>query len=188
MRESGTLVKWNDGRGFGFIRPDAGGKDVFVHISTFDPQGRRPERGDTILYKADPDADRPKALSAKVRGLTPNQITRICMAISAIGLGTFAAHFLGMLSLPWPVIAYIVVSVLTFSFYWVDKRRAEDGRWRLTETTLHVLAIAGGWPGALAAQQMLRHKTRKAAFQNLFWAIVIVHLAVWCAWFLAPAA
>jgi len=40
----------------------------------------------------------------------------------------------------------------------------------------------GGWPGALLAQQLFRHKTRKLSYQLLFWAIVLLHQVFWAAW------
>ena len=45
--------------------------------------------------------------------------------------------------------------------------------------TLHGLEAAGGWPGALVAQRVFRHKTRKRSFQIIFWLIVLAHLAFW---------
>ncbi|WP_449420903.1 cold shock domain-containing protein [Phormidium nigroviride] len=47
----GQLIKWNDDRGFGFIKPSAGGREVFLHISAVKTKGRRPKIGDTIFYK-----------------------------------------------------------------------------------------------------------------------------------------
>jgi uncharacterized membrane protein YsdA (DUF1294 family) len=75
-----------------------------------------------------------------------------------------------------------VVSVVSFVQYWLDKRSAETGRWRTPEKTLHLSALLGGWPGALVAQQLLRHKTRKASFQALFWLIVALHQLAWLDW------
>ena len=80
---------------------------------------------------------------------------------------------------PWWLLAYAVVSVVSFVQYWLDKRSAETGRWRTPEKTLHLSALLGGWPGALVAQQLLRHKTRKASFQVLFWLIVVLHQLAW---------
>lgn len=83
---------------------------------------------------------------------------------------------------PWWLLAYGVISVVSFVQYWLDKRSAETGRWRTPEKTLHLSALLGGWPGALVAQQLFRHKTRKVSFQVLFWLIVAVHQLVWLDW------
>lgn len=82
----------------------------------------------------------------------------------------------------WPAIIYSLVSFIAFFIYWSDKRRAESGRPRFTENSLHLFELLGGWPGALLAQHMFRHKTRKQPFQLIFWLIVAVHLAFWVDW------
>jgi uncharacterized membrane protein YsdA (DUF1294 family) len=56
-------------------------------------------------------------------------------------------------------------SGLAFGLYWMDKRSALADRRRVPENRLHLAGLLGGWPGALLAQQMFRHKTRKASFQ-----------------------
>lgn len=66
-------------------------------------------------------------------------------------------------------------SVFTFIAYRSDKRRAESGAWRTSESTLHLMAFLGGWPGAFLAQQAFRHKTSKPSFQVVFWSIVLTH-------------
>jgi len=48
MRFEGTLSKWNDDRGFGFITPTQGGQEIFVHISKFPKDGIRPKLGETL--------------------------------------------------------------------------------------------------------------------------------------------
>ncbi|WP_339532448.1 DUF1294 domain-containing protein [Pseudomonas mucidolens] len=78
-----------------------------------------------------------------------------------------------------PLAAYGLVSVVTFFLYWSDKRKAEGGNWRTPEKILHALELAGGWPGALIAQQVFRHKTRKVAYQAVFWLIVLLHQVFW---------
>lgn len=81
---------------------------------------------------------------------------------------------------------YISASALTFLVYLVDKSAARNRRWRIPEKTLHVLGLAGGWPGALIAQQMLRHKTSKPSFQMIFWVTVVVNCSA-LAWLLSPS-
>ena len=78
-----------------------------------------------------------------------------------------------------PLAAYGIVSVLAFFLYWSDKRKARTDRWRTPENVLHAVELAGGWPGALLAQQVFRHKTRKVSFQLLFWMIVLLHQVFW---------
>lgn len=78
-----------------------------------------------------------------------------------------------------PLAAYGIVSVLAFFLYWSDKRKARTDSWRTPENILHAVEFAGGWPGALLAQQVFRHKTRKLSFQLLFWAIVLLHQVFW---------
>ncbi|MDQ0124012.1 uncharacterized membrane protein YsdA (DUF1294 family) [Pseudomonas lini] len=78
-----------------------------------------------------------------------------------------------------PLVAYGIVSALAFLLYWSDKRKARLDHWRIPENVLHGLELAGGWPGALLAQQVFRHKTRKLSFQLLFWMIVLLHQVFW---------
>lgn len=77
-----------------------------------------------------------------------------------------------------PIAAYYaVVSVLAYVIYAIDKKAAIKHRRRVSEKSLHLLGVLGGWPGALLAQQRLRHKNRKAAFQVTFWLTVGLNVA-----------
>lgn len=57
MRFDGKLEKWNDDRGFGFIMPTRGGDTVFVHISAFPNDGRRPQVGEALSFEVEPAGD-----------------------------------------------------------------------------------------------------------------------------------
>lgn len=82
--------------------------------------------------------------------------------------------------LPWVLPIWVWgLSLITFIFYAHDKRRAHTKGWRVPERTLHGLAAIGGWPGALLAQQQLRHKTIKRPFQRVTWMIVALHVLLW---------
>ncbi|EHK60657.1 DUF1294 domain-containing protein [Halomonas sp. GFAJ-1] len=79
---------------------------------------------------------------------------------------------------------YVVVSVIAYTVYAVDKKAAIKKRQRVSEKSLHLLALAGGWPGAWFAQQRLRHKTQKTSFRLMFW--MTVALNVGGLWVLMP--
>ncbi|GAB3755872.1 cold shock domain-containing protein [Lysobacter olei] len=57
MRVHGTLAKWNEERGFGFITPGQGGDDLFVHISAFPRDGARPNVGELISFEVESSPD-----------------------------------------------------------------------------------------------------------------------------------
>ncbi|MCL1067798.1 cold shock domain-containing protein [Shewanella olleyana] len=70
MMETGQLVRWNGSKGFGFIEPDAGGKDVFIHISTLKHMARKPIVGDQIEFTQEQQADgKVKAIKANIAGV-----------------------------------------------------------------------------------------------------------------------
>ena len=72
---------------------------------------------------------------------------------------------------------YFVASCITFIAYAWDKSAAQRGKWRTAESNLHVLALVGGWPGALAAQRLLRHKSSKQKFLVVYWLTVFLNVA-----------
>ncbi len=76
------------------------------------------------------------------------------------------------------LVLYLAASAASFVVYAVDKSAARHGRWRASEMTLHLLAIIGGWPGALVAQQVFRHKSRKPSFQAAFLLTVVLNCAL----------
>lgn len=66
----GVLKTWKADKGFGFIKPDDGGKDIFIHISSLKRVGRRPVRGDVIYYQVAKDNQgKFKAVNAAIEGV-----------------------------------------------------------------------------------------------------------------------
>ena len=101
----------------------------------------------------------------------------------------FAAIFLGAVYL-WqmpPVVAavYLVASVICFGMYAMDKAAAKAGRWRTPEATLLFWGLACGWPGAILAQKLMRHKSHKPSFRSRFLATVAVNIAAFV-YFVSP--
>jgi len=81
------------------------------------------------------------------------------------------------------VSVYALMSAVAFGLYWIDKQRAIRGQWRIRETTLHLVALLGGWPGAWVARYVFHHKTRKTNYLIVFWTIVGLHACAWAWWF-----
>ena len=83
---------------------------------------------------------------------------------------------------------YAVLSLTLFVMYGIDKAAARRGGRRTPEIALHLVSVAGGWPGALVAQRVFHHKTRKKSFQLIFWCTVIANgLALVWLWVALPA-
>jgi uncharacterized membrane protein YsdA (DUF1294 family) len=104
---------------------------------------------------------------------------------SYLAIAVFAAlYLLGAVYWPrplWVAGLYLGASVVCFALYAADKRRARFGGWRVPERTLLFWGFIGGWPGAIVAQQVLRHKTQKVHFREAFWATVIFNVALFAA-------
>lgn len=83
-----------------------------------------------------------------------------------------------------PLTLYILLSTLTCLAYGFDKLAARRGGARVSEATLHLLALCGGWPGALCGQRFFRHKTQKWTFQLTFFLTVLLNSTLLCAWVL----
>ncbi|PZU57861.1 MAG: DUF1294 domain-containing protein [Sphingobium sp.] len=75
-------------------------------------------------------------------------------------------------------LALLVVNGLTFLLFAHDKARARQGGWRVPEAHLLMLALVGGSVGAVTAQKLFRHKTRKEPFRTVLQVIVVLQLGL----------
>lgn len=186
MRYQGRVSTWRDKQGFGFITPNSGGKQVFVHITAFSNHHRRPSGNEIVTYEVKKDvngklkAERVQYIDEPVRSndgsllLLFAIIFLLCMVIS-----TYA----GKLPL-WVLGLYLMASSWTLIAYRLDKMAAKRSHSRTPEKTLHLLALIGGWPGAIIGQKLFRHKSKKLSFQVTFWATIILNCAA-LAWLLS---
>ena len=105
------------------------------------------------------------------------------MAIMRIlALFLFACIFAGAVhqwgASPLLALVYAAGSLACFTMYAVDKAAAKAGRWRTSENTLLLMGLACGWPGAVVAQTVLRHKSSKRSFASRFWLTVLMNVAL----------
>lgn len=88
-------------------------------------------------------------------------------------------------TVPAPVLwICVAASAAAFVAYGLDKSAAARGRPRTRERTLHLLALVGGWPGAVAGLRVFRHKTQKVPFRIVLGLTVLLHFGA-LAWWLA---
>jgi len=188
MRFSGRLKSWNADRGFGFIEPDGGGQEVFVHVSAVPSRLRPPRLGQVFTFEVELNREGKKR-AANVGVVEPSRVAprvqREAPArwgiASALAIPAFAiVYFLVARRYSvshWFALTYVVLSAACLMAYAFDKSAAVAGRWRSSEQSLLVLGVMGGWPGGLIAQHLLRHKSSKASFREAFWGTVVFNIA-----------
>ncbi|NJN20715.1 MAG: cold shock domain-containing protein [Leptolyngbya sp. RL_3_1] len=92
----GKLTTWKDDRGFGFIKPEGGGKDVFLHISALKTAARRPKVGDTIFYEQATASDgKIRAASASIQGVANRPVIAQKQPRRQSRQGSLAASVIG---------------------------------------------------------------------------------------------
>jgi uncharacterized membrane protein YsdA (DUF1294 family) len=95
---------------------------------------------------------------------------------------------IALLNIPNIIAAFALVNIWTFMLFGLDKIRAEEGSWRVSEGTLLGWAFFGGSIGAYAGRAIFRHKTRKQPFSSHLHQTAIIHAVaatVAGGWFLA---
>jgi uncharacterized membrane protein YsdA (DUF1294 family)/cold shock CspA family protein len=188
MRFEGTIKTWNDERGFGFIEAEAGGEPIFFHVSSMTARAGRPAVGSRVSFQVESGAKgkrakavspvRPAKIAPRPRTETPAKWgPASLLAVPALVVTYWYVSRSTSVSLYW-LLAYGILSIVTFFAYAFDKAAAVQRTWRTSESTLLSLGLLCGWPGALIAQQVLRHKSSKTSFRIAFWFTVVLNLVI----------
>lgn len=181
--ETGTIIKWNEEKGFGFIQPKAEGKDIFFHVSNYGKSYKKPYEGLLVQYFISEDASGRKG-AYRVCPVTghKNNAHSLWQQVSALLLNLvlistlYFLYSLQVIPLTVPFF-YMIINVVTFGIYVLDKSAAQNDTWRTSEDILHILSLLGGWPAAAFAQSFLRHKSKKRSFRNIYWLTVVLNCA-----------
>ncbi|WP_300464889.1 DUF1294 domain-containing protein [Desulfobacula sp.] len=177
--EKGTLISWNNDKGYGFIRPYNNTKDIFFHVKSLPHYQRRPKVKDVLMYEVGIDEKQQHyAHSVKIKGIAWSYFTIIWPSMTLL-FGLYVYFVLQQKLSFHPLAIYAGMSLLTIRAYSRDKRAARLGTWRTSELRLHIFEMLGGWPGALLAQRCYRHKSRKIKYQIIFWLIITSHGVLW---------
>ncbi|HGG8988120.1 DUF1294 domain-containing protein [Enterobacter cloacae] len=104
--------------------------------------------------------------------MTLNRFCYLLLIFAALG---------SLLSSNPVVVWFLLVNVLTMVIYGADKMAARKGMRRVPEATLLVFGVTGGWLGAIAGQQIFRHKTQKQPFKTYFFLSIVVSIAMMAA-------
>ncbi|MFW2178000.1 MULTISPECIES: DUF1294 domain-containing protein [unclassified Moraxella] len=191
QKTQGTIVRWQDDKGFGFIQTEHKG-DIFFHISDYRAK-TRPVIGESVVFEIGVGKNnQPCAKNVQQSAFVQQQVARKNaqavrqqqyqasnqVLLTWVGV---AVGFMGILAvlvlikvLPMVLLGwYGAVGLATFLLYAHDKNSAQNGSWRVAEATLHKLALAGGWVGAVFAHYFLRHKSQKPEFRKNFYITVV---------------
>lgn len=188
----GRVSQWDAAKGLGFVQPETGGERLLLRRA--DLQGRlrsqQPAVGEPLRFQVSADGRRalqvqslapPPAAQARAAapaarpkaGVNSNRLLVIPVFALLLGL----LHWQQPLPRPVPLL-YGALSTALFLVYGLDKWAARKGQARVAEGSLHLIALLGGWPGALLGQQLFRHKTAKPAFLRLTWAMAALNISL----------
>jgi len=193
--ERGRVLQWDAVKGLGFIAPDQGGERLLLRRA--DLAGRlrfrAPALGESVRFRraaSGPGRERavqvqplqaPAPAAAPARQQAPASRSPRQLASTRLLVIPLFALVLGGIHLAWPLprpvpMLYSSLSMALFVVYGIDKWSARRGGGRVPEGTLHLLALLGGWPGALLGQQVFAHKISKPAFLRWTWAMTSLNL------------
>lgn len=197
----GKIIKYDSQKRFGFIQTK-NKKDIFFYIREFRPK-RTPVIGEQVVFELGQDKQgRACAVNIqelsfviqkqkeKTKKVQQKQSYKAYQERQAQKYGVlnaicvFAVIFITFLILSvlafgiskYLLIWYIIIGLASFVIYWYDKNQAQNNDWRVSENTLHIIDVLGGWVGASFAHRLLNHKATKSSFRGVFYMTIIANI------------
>ncbi len=185
QRFIGRVVLWKPLERYGFIQSSLHSQDIFFHLNDTTNKDWTPYLGEPVRFSTGYDEKgRLHARQVESQSSAPCFVGPAINQLETALAALVFVFFIGLLviaalevALPiWVIGWYLFTSVVTMMLYAEDKQRAQRGIFRIREATLHRWEWLGGWPGALLAQQLFRHKRSKGSFMDISVLTAIVHL------------
>ena len=174
----GIVVHYNKEKGYGFIDSEEHDENIFIHYSEIENASKL-SQGQSVKFQVKKTSKGLSAinLEAGVKQYSPYLI------FGGVSFLTTSVSFALLYQNIQPILAYfIAINFTTFLLYGYDKFISSGEKLRVPEYNLHALALLGGSPAGLSAQNFFRHKTVKGSFQLIYWLIVVVQIALFY-WF-----
>jgi len=183
----GTIIKFDDKKGYGFIQPDGQSENIFVHASDVTTAGRLAV-GQRVRYEVTQSAKGLRAANVAVEGAaampqhrggsSPVSPYLLFGGLAVVDTILVMALGLWVFSLSWLWAYLIAINLTTIMLYAYDKAVAGSGALRVPETILHAVELFGGTPAGIVGQHLLRHKRAKGSYQVVFWLIFLVQISI----------
>ena len=205
MQLTGKVVFWRDDKGFGFVVCDQTQQKLFFHIRDHAGTEGRPQMGDTLQFSVKQDKQG-RDIAAPWQFVTSQSTASAASPKAAVHSDSLSIQYANQIALLFRIsfliaviiallfgrllyilpLLYLEASLFTYWLYKTDKEAAiaRHGN-RLTEESLQLFSLIGGWPGAYLAQQQLAHKRSKLPFRREF-GFVIVGNTLLLIWLLSP--
>ena len=175
-RLTARIVEWSPGKGHGFISFER--HRIFLHLRDFTVNHKQPEVGDVVEFVLGRD-HKGRLCAQKVEHRNQGGRIRFWHLLTLLPLLVAPGYALWQAGgrSDWRLVfgCSAGLSLVTYLLYWLDNSWTRQGAWRIAESTLHLAALLGGWPGAFLAQRHFRYKSAKLRFHLLFWMIITLH-------------
>ncbi|QYJ85381.1 cold shock and DUF1294 domain-containing protein [Shewanella mesophila] len=186
---TGTLASWHKDKGFGFIQPHDEKAPIFVHISSFGSKMGSPSVGQVVYFTPNKDArgrhcaiivdNYGTPLARQQRQFVSSKVKQKLnlTLVSGLFITLTGAYLTQQIPID-PLLYYVALSLITFIMFAIDKRAARLQHRRISERSLQLASLLGGWPGALIAKQTLRHKSQKVSFRLGLSLVIVLNSAI----------
>jgi uncharacterized membrane protein YsdA (DUF1294 family)/cold shock CspA family protein len=172
----GTIVKFDSGRRFGFIRPNTGGEDIFFPASAVVSGQESIAPGATVSFETTRGDKGPNAVQIHLRAAAPVSPYKFFASATVLLTAVLYAVFVMYAELPRLYAFLSAVNGATFIVLGFDKSSAALSSNRVPEKVLFLFAALGGALGLILAMKLFRHKTQKPSFQFVVALILVAQV------------